>query len=556
MYQVFLKQNDNTYLFHSLEVAKNNYKIRNGTISEGINAISSFSFTVLKNNVAFNMFYPFVSLVEVYNTKTKKFDFKGRVLKIKPSMNESGLISKTIICEDRLGYLQDSVQPYFEEKYWEGDSERTGLEEFIDYILTNHNAQVDSYKRIYRGIVNVKPFESSNNITKGLNYETTWEVIQKKLIDSFGGEIRLREEDNVLYLDYLQEIGEKSTTVIEVAKNIKSNDEEIDPTKFITNLIPLGAKINNTEERLTIADVNEGSIFLKSNDIDKIGSITKTVIFDDITVADNLLRKAKSFLEVNNKINEKHVIKVLNLNLIDENYDDFQVGNYYSVKNKFLNLNETLRIIKKTIDVVSPENNTIEIGDTTRSLSSLTITNNRINSSEITNIQKRYNSQISTISRKQEQNAQDIQNISAKQEQDSQKIQSIDTKQENNDSQIAEIIEFVGDNEWNQINLASNSLFTVVSNLLFKKCGNIVSIIGTIKPKNNIENDGGEIELFDLTNGYRPIQKLFFNFKSSSSNNWELVIYPNGKVKLIYSISNNQIIPQTESFLINAIFMV
>lgn len=403
MYKVTTINNNIGYTIHNSNASKLASKIKNTSITQGINSIGSFTFTIYQNNPAFNILYPYKSKIYVYNKKKNKYIFKGRVLKIKPSMNEKGLISKTIICEDRLGYLQDSIQPYCEEKNWTGDEERTGLEEFIDYILNNHNLQVEEDKKIYRGNVNVKPFESSDNITKGLNYETTWEIIQNKLINSFGGEIQLREENNILYLDYLKEIGVTKSTSMELKKNMQSIDREIDPTSFITKLIPLGAKLKKettdsggniveeeTEERLTIASVNDGSIFINASEQTNLGSIVKTVIFDDVTVAQILLSRGQKYLEENNKLLEKHTVKALDLSLIDESVDEFEVGNYYPIKNKLIDLNTSLRIIKRTINILEPLSSTFDLGDSKQSLSTLTLENTNRNLNAIEEIRKEY----------------------------------------------------------------------------------------------------------------------------------------------------------------------
>lgn len=405
MYKVILLNiNSNiSYTVHNCNVSKTNLKVTSGSIVKGINSIGSFSFTILKNNPAFDYVYPYTSLIQVYNQKKNRYDFKGRILKIKPNMSSDGLVSKTIICEDRLGYLQDSIQPYLEEKYWQGDNNRNGLEEFIDYILDNHNSQVDDYKKIYRGRIKVKTFTSSNNVSKGLNYESTWEIISKKLIDSFGGEIQLREFDNKLYLDYLEEIGEEKSTSISFKKNMQSIDREIDPTSFITRLIPLGAKIKKqivdstgniteqeTEERLTIAEANNGSIFIDANEINSLGTIVKTVIYNDVTNANNLLSKGKKYLEENNKLLEKTTVRALDLSLINKDIDDFEVGNYYPIYNKLVSLNEKLRVIKKTINILEPLSSTFDIGDSKKLLSSLTIEQNKSNNNALEEIKKEY----------------------------------------------------------------------------------------------------------------------------------------------------------------------
>ena len=125
------------------------------------------------------------------------------MLQIIPQMDSKGVVSKEVVCEDRKGYLQDTIQPYTEEKQYSGDETRNGLQEFIDVILSNHNAQVEDEKKIYRGNVTVTTFESSEGVYKGLNYETTWNCIKDKLINSFGGQIQLREE-RIYYILIMQ----------------------------------------------------------------------------------------------------------------------------------------------------------------------------------------------------------------------------------------------------------------------------------------------------------------------------------------------------------------
>ena len=64
-----------------------------GTVKQGINCIDSFTFSILPNNQGYNLIYPYKTLIKVYNTKTKKYEFIGRVLKPSGNMDSSGLIS-------------------------------------------------------------------------------------------------------------------------------------------------------------------------------------------------------------------------------------------------------------------------------------------------------------------------------------------------------------------------------------------------------------------------------------------------------------------------------
>ena len=386
MYDVTITNGSFQRMIHNHRSTSNAQKLPSGTIVDAENAISSFTFTIYPNNAGYDSLNAYTTLVKVRNTKRSRDDFVGRVLQITPDMDANGLITKTVVCEDRMGFLHDSVQPYSEVRHYAGDDNRNGLEEFIDVLLGNHNAQVEEYKRIYRGIVTVQPFESSDGVTKGLNWQTTFDAISEKLIGSFGGYIRLRETAGVLYLDYLADIGTTRSTVIKVGRNMRSASKEIDPSGIITRLIPLGAKLTTvdangneveSEERLTIAEVNQGINYVEASEYaQQFGIKYGTVIFDDVTDASNLLRKGIEWLAANNGLAVSHDIDALDLSLIGLDIDDFVVSDRYPVENPAIGIDDILKIIKKTTNIIEPHNSSFEMGDLVKRLSDTMIDTN------------------------------------------------------------------------------------------------------------------------------------------------------------------------------------
>lgn len=339
-------------------------KLRSGKIVKGLNSIDSFSFSILPSNAGFNRLFDFKTLIKVYNTNKSRYEFYGRVLYSSTEMNESGLITKEVTCESYLGYLCDSQQLYVEEQNWTV----TGL---LTHILNTHNEQVEIGKEFYVGTVDVE--DPNDNLYVGIQRENTWETIKKKLIETLGGEIRFRIVDGKIYLDYLKEIGEPKTTEIALSKNMKSIVREKDPTAYITRLIPLGAKLyDDSEERLTVEEVNGGSIYLDDEEaIEYYGVHVGYVEFDDVTDASNLLSKAQSWLESNNKVQVKYSVTALDLSLLGLDIDDFEVGNYHPLKNALLDIDDTARIIKKNIDICEEIKSTIEVGENFKTLSEL-----------------------------------------------------------------------------------------------------------------------------------------------------------------------------------------
>ena len=118
-----------------------------GTITEAVNEFSSLSVKLLPSCIAYDLISPFITHLEII--EGEKQLFYGRVLTETPSMSNSGLCSKSIVCEDRMAYLCDSIQPYTETRQYSGDSQRNGLQEFVDLLLENHNSQVEEIGRAH-----------------------------------------------------------------------------------------------------------------------------------------------------------------------------------------------------------------------------------------------------------------------------------------------------------------------------------------------------------------------------------------------------------------------
>ena len=335
-------------------------RISGGKIAKTINAVDSFSFTIYPNNAGYDKLKPLTTAVKVYDESTDKDIFIGRVLKCPDSMDEKGLICRKVTCEGRLGWLYDSVQPYIEYKM-------VGISTVLSSFLSKHNAQVGADKRIELGQVTVT---ASNNYTYTANWDKTMDVIADKLIGKFGGEIQLRDKDGKVYIDYLEHIGHGTDTTIELAVNLKTISREVDETAVITRLYPLGAKLTDSEKRLTIGTVNGGKDYIEDSSlVAKYGIISGTQIWDDVTLASNLLSKGKEYLKSVNRAKVQYQITALDLSRIDKHIEQFELGCWYRVKNSLMGIDEDLRIVGISIDLDNPQASQLTFGDRFETLS-------------------------------------------------------------------------------------------------------------------------------------------------------------------------------------------
>jgi phage-related protein len=329
-------------------------RISGGKIVKAVNAVDSFTFTIYPDNAGYNKLKPLTTSVTVTDDSTGKDVFIGRVLKCPDSMDEQGLICKSVTCEGRLGWLYDSVQPYAEYKV-------VGIRTVLASFISKHNAQVGDDKHILVGQVTVT---GENNYTYSVNWVSTMDAISEQLVGKFGGEIQLRDQDGKVYIDYLEHIGHGTDTKIELAVNLKTISREIDETSVITRLYPLGAKLTDSEKRLTIGSVNGSKDYIEDSAlVAKYGVISGTQTWDDVTQASVLKTKATAYLKSANKAKKQYKITAVDLSTIDMNFEQFELGCWYRVVNPLMGIDEDLRIIGITINLDSPEQSELTFGD-------------------------------------------------------------------------------------------------------------------------------------------------------------------------------------------------
>lgn len=168
----------------------------------------------------------------------------------------------------------------------------------------------------------------------------------------------------------MENIGHGTDTTIELAVNLKTISREVDETAVITRLYPLGAKLTDSEKRLTIGTVNGGKDYIEDSSlIAKYGVISGPQIWDDVTLASNLLSKGKEYLKSVNRAKVQYQITALDLSRIDKHIEQFELGCWYRVKNSLMGIDEDLRIVGISIDLDNPQASQLTFGDRFETLS-------------------------------------------------------------------------------------------------------------------------------------------------------------------------------------------
>lgn len=277
-------------------------------------------------------------------------------------------------CESALAYLKDTIQPPYD---YSGT-----LRGLLGYFISEHNKAVEDKKKFTVGNVTVTDDNDYVHYSS-TDYSVTMDAIQQKLINTHGGYLRLRYTENGKVLDYLADFSETSLQAVEFGKNLTDVKINIDHTERATALIPLGAKIRETDDegnetetdrRIDITSVNDSRNYIfDETAVKEIGWIWKTEIWEDVNLPSNLLRKANQrLLELTKGITS------MELTIVDESdtgadIPDIHARQYVECKSAPHGIDGRYLVLSKTKDYLNPSGNTITIGASGVTLTSASV---------------------------------------------------------------------------------------------------------------------------------------------------------------------------------------
>lgn len=400
MYKIYC---DNELLYsEKLET----HMIYDPQLSLEINKAGTFKFTAYPNHPRFDDLKKMRSIITVYNND--EIIFRGRILNI----DTGWLNQKEVSCEGELAFLNDSVMIQY--KF-------TSVKAALEGYLRNHNEQMKwidgcsdsddiiTFKQIHLGeVVGFDDAEISNN-----EYESTWENIERQLLNAFGGYLYLSHEEGKTYLNYYKEYSnEVLNQHIEFGKNMLDFNHSANGEDIFTGIIPLGGTSSETKERITILSENQDApegrrLYLLNNDKSKLfGVILKRVDFNEVTSDDSnpariLKARGNLHMEKAGVIAEEIEINAVDLSILNKDFNSFKLGTnvYVYDKNHGIYDIEDNRIVpikyqvrKLNVDLLSPDKNKITIGTSGESLTEKSVSTTVSQNMNIQNVYKRIES--------------------------------------------------------------------------------------------------------------------------------------------------------------------
>lgn len=347
-----------------------NLALVNPKVELELNNSGSLSFTMPPSHEFYDKVDELITYIELYDDNDE-WIWGFRILEIQEDFYKN----KVVTCEGWLSFLVDTIMRPFE---FTGN-----IGGMFGKIITTHNAQVEKDKQFTRGQVTVTDSNNYINRSSG-NYLNNLEVLKTRLVNTHGGYIRVRKVNGVKYLDYINDYNSINDQVIRFGENLLDLKKYTKAESVKTAIIPLGAEledekgINGVPPRLTIESVNNGKDYLIDEEAAKTwGYVWGTVDFDDVTLASNLLTKAKAQLK---ELIFSELILELNavdLSYVDVNAEKIRLGDWITIESIPHDLQKRMLVNKLVLNLNEPSKDQFSLGGTIKSFTSSTNNRNR-----------------------------------------------------------------------------------------------------------------------------------------------------------------------------------
>lgn len=390
----------------------------------GVNKVGEASFTIYQKHPFFDKLQLMKSIFEI--SDEYGVVFRGRMTNDTIDLKNA----KAVDLEGLMAFFNDSVVKPFnfpddfidDENYIEASENGNVVEFFLNWLIENHNSQVQDFQKFKLGDVTVK--DINNYITRSESkYANTWETLKSKLFDSaLGGNLCIRYEADGNYIDYLEKFELTNTQDIVYGENLVDLKRDVDSSTTYSAIMPFGAEIETKvevvneetgetttetkKEILTLESIADGNInddivkitlpqghFLYSKSaIENYGWIvapTDDTTWSDVTEPQNLLTKSTTFL-LNDGVmlSETTEFKSVDLHFTDAEIRSFRIYRKQRAYSKPHNLSGIYDLTELDIDILNPQNTLITVGNSRRTLTSLNAQQQSSNTQRIENVEK------------------------------------------------------------------------------------------------------------------------------------------------------------------------
>lgn len=339
-------------------------QILSGTLKTGVNLAGTLTFVLSPTHPYRDRVQVRRSVVTVY--RDEKIYFRGSPNSVAEDDNNLA----TVTVEGALAWLNDSVQPF-------GEYHEMPLRTYLETLIANHNAATDDFKHFAVGSVTVT--DSNDSLYRHSNFEHTKDAISDKLVSRLGGYLQVRWENGVQYLDYLADFGHVNAQGVHFGQNLLTYARSLPSSSLATAIIPLGCRLKDetgkdTDERLQIDNGGKNYVW-DEEAVEQFGWIFDTVIFDDVTLKENLLSRGYSTLESRKALPATVKLTAVDFGALDGRYERITVGDLLPVDSAPHNVDTFMMVAEMLENLTDSGKSTVTLNRT-----SATMTDNLISS--------------------------------------------------------------------------------------------------------------------------------------------------------------------------------
>lgn len=154
-------------------------------------------------------------------------------------------------CKGELDYLSETIiRPYATYQRGYGEKAPDNLSDYFNWIIEQHNRQVNDNKKFKIGINQAGKFEIKDGFyIENNKYPKTIDEISSIFIgdSGIGGYLSVRYSNGIRYLDYVYDWENTNVQLLDFGVNLTNYTQTDDSESISTFIVPIGATVSSTD---------------------------------------------------------------------------------------------------------------------------------------------------------------------------------------------------------------------------------------------------------------------------------------------------------------------
>ena len=354
-------------------------RITDTKLSSKLNAASYFDFTIAPTHSLYSKLAERAGEVRIYFNNL--ILFKGEISQIEEDFEGNYSVS----CTGVLDYLTATrVRPYSTVEGEQPLKAPSSYDGYFQWLIDQHNSNcLDSRKHFSVGVNQGNMLDKNNYIYRSSEQRpTTASEIEDKILNSAGGYLFVRYQDDLNILDLYADVHDVNTQIIDYGVNMLDFTKTTTTEGQYTAVVATGYTPNPPEGQpdakmkpITLEGCADGgtpysSTIVKMGDrvydveaVKRYGYHEYYVSNTDITTYDGLLYYACKTLNTLLSPALTISVKAVDLALImGDKYKHLQLGQAVRIRSKPRKVDEYLMVNSIDLDLINPDNTTFDLG--------------------------------------------------------------------------------------------------------------------------------------------------------------------------------------------------